>query len=74
MSPAKAGAKAQKAGATKKVASKKTSARAGGQRPARPQAAKAAGARAAPDIERTAGRAAGSAGQAIPRLKTRYRD
>jgi large subunit ribosomal protein L5 len=74
VSPAKAGAKAQKAGATKNAAPKKASARAGGQRPARPQAAKAAGARVAADIERTAGRAAGSAGGAVPRLKTRYRD
>jgi large subunit ribosomal protein L5 len=75
VSPAKAGAKTQKAAGTKKAAaSKKTSARAGGQRSAQPQTARMSGARVGPDIERTVGRAAGSAGQAVPRLKTRYRD
>ena len=74
MSPSKAAAKAsgaKKAAAKKSAGTKKAAPRAG-QRPA-PQAARAAGTRAAPDIERTSGRAAGSAG-AAPRLKARYRE
>jgi large subunit ribosomal protein L5 len=66
--------KAAKATAAKKVAgTKKAAPRAGAQRPS-PQAAKAAGTRAGPDIARTSGRAAGSAGTSAPRLKARYRD
>ncbi len=69
MSPSKA---AKAAAAKKTAGAKKAPSRAGQRTP--PQAARAAGPRAVPDIERTAGRAAGSAGAAAPRLKTRYRD
>jgi large subunit ribosomal protein L5 len=65
--------KAAKAATAKKTTGVKKAASRGAQRTA-PQAARAGGARALPDIERTAGRAAGSAGAAAPRLKTRYRD
>ncbi len=74
MSPGKSNAKTQKSAGTKKAAAAKKSAPRVGQRSAQPQAAKAAGTRAGPDIDRTAGRAAGSAGQAAPRLKARYRE
>ena len=69
MSPSKA---AKSATAKKAPGVKKAPGRAG-QRTA-PQSSRAAGTRSVPDIERTAGRAAGSAGAAVPRLKTRYRD
>ena len=69
MSPSKA---AKAAGAKKASGAKKAAPRTG-QRPA-PQTGRGAGTRAAPDIERTAGRAAGSAGEAAPRLKSRYRE
>jgi len=65
--------KAAKSAATKKIAGAKNVAGRAGQRTA-PQSSRAAGPRSVPDIERTAGRAAGSAGAAVPRLKTRYRD
>ncbi len=77
MSPAKSSAKTQKAagkGAGKKAAATKKGASRTGTQRSQPQAAKAAGARSLPDIERTTGRAAGSAGRAAPRLKTRYRE
>ncbi len=71
MSPGKNADKAKKAAGTKKAAAaKKAPPRAGAQR----AASQGGGARATPDIERTAGRAAGSAGQAVPRLKARYRE
>ena len=72
MSPSKTGGKA--AGAKKATAAKKPPPRAGGQRAAASQGARSAGTREAADIERTAGRAAGSAGENVPRLKARYRD
>ncbi len=71
MSPSKA-AKATKATAKKATGAKKAAPRAGAQRAT--QAGKSAGTRAAPDIQRTAGRAAGSAGAEAPRLKARFRE
>jgi large subunit ribosomal protein L5 len=65
--------KAAKAAGTKKAAGAKKAASRAGQRPT-PQGAKAGGARTAPDIQRTTGRAAGSAGAQAPRLKSRYRE
>lgn len=68
MSPAKT--KATKAAKAAKAPAKKAQ-----RAPARAPAGKSQGAaRSAPDIARTAGRAAGSAGTAVPRLKTRYRE
>ena len=73
MSPSKA-AKAAKAAKTTKAAAKKSgSGRAAQRTPAKTAPAKAGG-RSAPDIARTSGRAAGSAGTNVPRLKSRYRD
>ena len=63
MSPSKtAKATAKKAPAAKKAASRQ------------PQAAPRGGGSKTADIPRTAGRAAGSAGEAVPRLRARYRD
>ena len=74
MSPAKSTAKAaaaKKAAGAKKGAAKKA---APAKAAARPSATRGGGAaRSAPDIERTTGRASGSAGGAVPRLKERYR-
>jgi large subunit ribosomal protein L5 len=65
---AKAAAKTTKAtGAKKSAGAKKAAPRSA------PQAAKAGGSRSLPDIARTSGRAAGSAGGIVPRLKSRYR-
>ena len=80
MSPAKTAAKTPaKAGAGKAVgkAAGGTAKKAGATRTgsAKPGAPRGGGSgRAAPDISRTKGRAAGSAGDVSPRLKTRYRD
>jgi large subunit ribosomal protein L5 len=68
--------KAQKAQKATKTAAKKASSRSTASRtPQKAAPAKVQGTpRSAPDIARTAGRAAGSAGTVVPRLKTRYRD
>lgn len=77
MSPAKSTSKAaaakktagtKKAAASKKAAPSKAAARPGST--GRPAGAP----RSQPDIERTAGRASGSAGTAVPRLKERFRN
>ena len=66
MTPAKSAAKAAKA--TKSPAARsKAASRSGAPRHGGP-------AKSLPDIARTAGRAAGSAGASAPRLKTRYRE
>jgi len=62
VSPAKSAAKAAKSTATKARA------------PQRAPGPRGGSAKSLPDIARTTGRAAGSAGDHAPRLKTRYRD